>query len=72
MMYGIPSYLSITVVVTFPMVEEPDVSLVAWTTTPWTLVSNLTLCVHPDMTYVRVKGKVSWERGCEVLYTIVG
>lgn len=50
------------------MVEEPDVSLVAWTTTPWTLVSNLTLCVHPDMIYVRVKGKVSWERKCEVLY----
>lgn len=51
------------------MVVEPDVSLVAWTTTPWTLVSNLALCVHPNMTYVRVKGKVSWERGCEVLFS---
>lgn len=45
--------------VTFPMVVEPDVLLVAWTTTPWTLVSNLALCVHPSMDYVRVKGKVS-------------
>jgi isoleucyl-tRNA synthetase len=43
------------VVVTFPLVEDPGVSLVAWTTTPWTLPSNLALCVNPDMEYVRVK-----------------
>ncbi|WIA42069.1 hypothetical protein OEZ86_009348 [Tetradesmus obliquus] len=29
--------------------------LVAWTTTPWTLPSNLALCVHPELTYVQVK-----------------
>lgn len=46
------------VVVNFPLVEENDVALVAWTTTPWTLPSNLALCVNPDMDYVRVKGKV--------------
>jgi hypothetical protein len=28
--------------------------LVAWTTTPWTLPSNLALCVHPELTYVQV------------------
>ncbi len=34
---------------------DPDgASLVAWTTTPWTLPSNLALCVHPDMMYVKV------------------
>jgi len=43
------------VTVTFPLDEEPEVSLVAWTTTPWTLPSNLALCVHPDLIYVRVK-----------------
>lgn len=29
-------------------------SFVAWTTTPWTLPSNLALCVHPDFTYCLV------------------
>jgi isoleucyl-tRNA synthetase len=44
-----------TVIVTFPLDSEPGVSLVAWTTTPWTLPSNLALCVHPDLGYVRVR-----------------
>lgn len=29
-------------------------NLVAWTTTPWTLPSNLALCVHPEFEYVQV------------------
>ena len=32
-----------------------DVNLIAWTTTPWTLPSNLALAVHPDVTYVVVR-----------------
>lgn len=32
-----------------------DVHLAAWTTTPWTLPSNLGLCVHPEFTYVIVQ-----------------
>ncbi|CAG2102663.1 unnamed protein product [Medioppia subpectinata] len=44
-----------SVIVTFPLDDEPDVALVAWTTTPWTLPSNLCLCVHPDLDYVKVK-----------------
>jgi len=43
------------VVVSFPRVDDPTVAFVAWTTTPWTLPSNLALCVHPDFTYVTVK-----------------
>ena len=34
--------------VTFPLIDEPDVNLIAWTTTPWTLPSNLALCVNPE------------------------
>ena len=34
-------------------------ALVAWTTTPWTLPSNLALCVHPDLTYVQVKQRAT-------------
>ena len=37
------------------MKNEPEVSLLAWTTTPWTLPSNLALSVNPNFTYVKVK-----------------
>uniref|UniRef100_A0A8C4M7P8 isoleucine--tRNA ligase n=1 Tax=Equus asinus asinus TaxID=83772 RepID=A0A8C4M7P8_EQUAS len=46
-----------SVFVTFPLEEDENISLVAWTTTPWTLPSNLALCVNPDMQYVKIKGK---------------
>jgi isoleucyl-tRNA synthetase len=35
--------------------EGDDVSLLAWTTTPWTLPGNVALAVHPHETYVRVR-----------------
>ena len=44
------------VYVAFPLVDEPETHLLAWTTTPWTLPSNLALCVNPSMVYVKVKG----------------
>ena len=44
------------VIISFPLLEEPEVSMIAWTTTPWTLPSNMTLCVHPELIYVKVKG----------------
>ena len=47
------------VIVSFPLDDEPEVNMIAWTTTPWTLPSNLALCVHPDLQYVRVKDKSS-------------
>ncbi|CAI5449746.1 unnamed protein product [Caenorhabditis angaria] len=40
------------VFVGFRTVENPNRLLVAWTTTPWTLPSNLALVVHPEMQYV--------------------
>ncbi|XP_054281987.1 isoleucine--tRNA ligase, cytoplasmic [Macrosteles quadrilineatus] len=43
------------VVVSFPLVDDPDTAIIAWTTTPWTLPSNLALCVNPDLTYVKVR-----------------
>ena len=46
------------VVVNFPMEEDPNVKLVAWTTTPWTLPSNLALCVNPDEVYVKVSNDI--------------
>ena len=35
--------------------RDEDVYFLAWTTTPWTLPSNVALCVNPDEDYVKVK-----------------
>lgn len=43
------------VIVSFPLTEDNNVSVLAWTTTPWTLPSNLALCVNGKMTYVKVR-----------------
>ncbi len=48
------------VVVAFTLVDDPKTSLLAWTTTPWTLPSNLALCVNPEFKYVKVYDE---ERG---------
>ncbi|MCW2941757.1 MAG: putative isoleucyl-tRNA synthetase [Actinomycetia bacterium] len=45
-----------SVYVRFPLLEplagHENVELLIWTTTPWTLVSNTAVAVHPDVTYV--------------------
>jgi len=44
-----------SVYVRFPLLSGPlagKASLLVWTTTPWTLVSNTAVAVHPDVTYV--------------------
>ena len=43
--------------VTFPLEDHPEVSLLVWTTTPWTLPSNLAIMVKKEMDYVKVKDK---------------
>ena len=43
------------IMVTFPIIGDPHMAaFVAWTTTPWTLPSNLALCVNADFVYVKV------------------
>ncbi|XP_077485922.1 isoleucyl-tRNA synthetase [Amblyomma americanum] len=62
------------VIVNFPLDDEPGVSMIAWTTTPWTLPSNLALCVNPELIYVKLKdnntGKVyiMMEARLEILF----
>jgi isoleucyl-tRNA synthetase len=54
----------------FPLKGKPKESLLVWTTTPWTLTSNVAAAVHPNLTYVKVKhgdeffflGKFALER----------
>ncbi|MCA9653040.1 MAG: isoleucine--tRNA ligase [Myxococcales bacterium] len=44
-----------SVTIRFALEDEEGASLWAWTTTPWTLPSNLALAVHPDVIYVKVR-----------------
>lgn len=43
------------VTVLFRTKKDPNTYFAAWTTTPWTLPSNLSLCVNPEIEYVKVK-----------------
>ena len=45
-----------TVIVPFKMIDE-DCYFLVWTTTPWTLIANVALCVNPDEKYVKVESK---------------
>jgi isoleucyl-tRNA synthetase len=44
-----------SVTVKFPLREKPGESLLVWTTTPWTLTSNVAAAVGPDLNYVKVR-----------------
>ncbi len=41
--------------VRFPLLDRPGESLLVWTTTPWTLTSNVAAAVGPDLRYVQVR-----------------
>ncbi|KAJ3333184.1 isoleucine--tRNA ligase [Blyttiomyces sp. JEL0837] len=47
------------IVVSFPLVKDPSTAFLAWTNAPWTLPSNLALCVHPDFDYIKIKDEES-------------
>ena len=40
-----------SVYLTFPLEDDPSRQLLVWTTTPWTLLSNVAVAVHPDLEY---------------------
>ena len=55
-------------------VKDEDAYILAWTTTPWTLPSNLALCVNPKEDYAKVKaadGHV-YYMACALLDTVLG
>ncbi|KKQ61616.1 MAG: Isoleucine-tRNA ligase, partial [Parcubacteria group bacterium GW2011_GWC1_38_22] len=45
----------LSVIAKFKLIDEPNVSVLAWTTTPWTLIGNVALAVNPDIDYVYVE-----------------
>ncbi|HSB66255.1 MAG TPA: class I tRNA ligase family protein [Anaerolineales bacterium] len=55
-----------SVTLRFPLVGREKESLLVWTTTPWTLTSNVAAAVGPELTYVKVKQRD------EVLYLSKG
>ena len=58
----------LAVIVNFPLEDDPNILMVAWTTTPWTLPSNLALCVHPDLVYVKVQGELTFWNISRLLF----
>lgn len=57
-----------SVTVKFPLRDKPGEALLIWTTTPWTLTSNVAAAVGPDLDYVKVKMMLTDE----VLYLSKG
>lgn len=48
-----------SIIVQFKLTDEENSYVLAWTTTPWTLPSNLALCVNPELTYLQVQNKTT-------------
>ena len=64
---GYKDIKDISVFVEFPLVDEENTSLIAWTTTPWTLPGNMALAVGKEIDYVVVEDKFIEERNLEPL-----
>ncbi len=43
-----------SVYIKFRLSDEPDTYFLVWTTTPWTLISNVALAVHPEVEYLKI------------------
>ena len=50
------------IVISFPLLEDTTTSLLAWTTTPWTIPSHLGLCAHPDFEYIKLLDEMSGKK----------
>ena len=49
-----------SVFVRFPLLGRENEALLAWTTTPWTLTSNVAAAVGPELDYVQVRAEDGW------------
>jgi len=56
-----------SIYVKFPVDGEENVYFMAWTTTPWTIISNMALVVHKDIEYVKIRVQ---EGGKEEFYIL--
>lgn len=58
---GYKDVKDLTCIAKFKVEGKEDTYMLAWTTTPWTLPSNLALCVNKSYTYAEVKTNVGTE-----------
>ncbi|MEI7890798.1 MAG: isoleucine--tRNA ligase [bacterium] len=61
----------LSVIAKFEFLGEPGVCVLAWTTTPWTLIGNVALAVNAEITYVYVQETKALENGDFVDETFV-
>ncbi len=54
---GYKEIKDLSVTAEFHLIDEPNTSILAWTTTPWTLIGNAALAVGADIDYVKIKKK---------------
>lgn len=52
---GYKDILDLAATVKFALKDSPQTFILAWTTTPWTLIGNTALAVHKQITYVKVE-----------------
>ena len=54
-------------------VKDKDEYFLAWTTTPWTLLANVALCVNPNSVYSKVKSHgITFIMGKELVHSVLG
>lgn len=74
---GYRDVTDLSITVKFPLKDQQDTYILAWTTTPWTLPGNVALAVGPDIEYVLVeadtdKGKEKYILAKELLENVMG
>ena len=58
------------IVVAFPLRSDPETSLLIWTTTPWTVPSNIAIAVHPDFEYIKIRDETA-ERNYIIMESLL-
>jgi len=52
---GYKDIKDLSAIAKFELIDEPGTYVLAWTTTPWTLIGNVALAVGAEITYVKIK-----------------
>jgi isoleucyl-tRNA synthetase len=60
---GYKDIKDLSVIAEFELVDEPGTSILAWTTTPWTLLGNVALAVGSDIKYVKIEKQDQGDGG---------
>lgn len=65
-------HVSPSIYVKFELKEEEGTYVIIWTTTPWTLIANVAIAVHPDFTYQKIRvGNENWIIAKELVEEVI-